>query len=197
MKQTVKKDFKFDKRAEKYDDHFEGKLSKVFYQLIYENIDLPDSAEVLDVGCGTGTILKGLAQNHNIKGHGIDVEPAMLKIAKEKCADMDIQLCSCDSTPFADGTFDAIVACMAYHHFPDKRAFEKEAFRIIKTGGKLYIADPNFPKAIRKIINFLVRNLNGEFFSSDEIIERFKQAGFLPLDVKKKKYGQLVIMQKA
>ena len=64
-------------------------------------------------------------------------------------------------------------------------------------GGKLYIADPNFPKPIRKIINFLVRNLNGEFFSSDEIIERFKQAGFLPLDVKKKKYGQLVIMQKA
>ena len=33
--------------------------------------------------------------------------------------------------------------------------------------------------------------------ASDEIIERFKQAGFLPLDVKKKKYGQLVIMQKA
>ena len=105
MKQTVKKDFKFDKRAEKYDDHFEGKLSKVFYQLIYENIDLPDSTEVLDVGCGTGTILKGLAQNHNIKGHGIDVEPAMIKIAKEKCVGMDIQLCSCDSTPFADGTF--------------------------------------------------------------------------------------------
>ncbi len=28
MKQIVKKDFKFDKRAEKYDDHFDGKLSK-------------------------------------------------------------------------------------------------------------------------------------------------------------------------
>ena len=121
----------------------------------------------------------------------------MIKIAKVKCAGIDIQLSSCDSTPFADVTFDVLVACMAYHHFPDKRAFEKEAFRILKSGGKLYIADPNFPKAIRKIINFLVRNLNGEFFSSDEIIDRFKQAGFLPIDVKKKKYGQLVIMQKA
>ena len=197
MKNTEKKDFKFDRRAEKYDDHFEGKLSKVFYELIYDNIDLPDSAEVLDVGCGTGTILKALAQNHTIKGHGIDVEPAMLKAAKEKCSGMDIQLCSCDSPPYSDDTFDVIVACMAYHHFPDKSAFEKEAFRILKSGGRLYIADPNFPKPIRKIINFLIRNLNGEFFSSDEIIGRFKQTGFLPVDVKKKKYGQLVIMEKA
>ena len=196
MKATGKRDFKFDKRAEKYDDHFEGKLSKVFYGLIYENVTLPNSAEVLDVGCGTGTILKALSKNHSIKGHGIDVEPAMLKIAKEKCRGMDIQLCSCESTPYSSRTFDAIVACMAYHHFPDKSAFEKEASRIIKSGGKLYIADPNFPGPIRKVINFLARNLNGEFFSSDEIIERFKKAGFVPFDEKKKGYGQLVIMQK-
>ena len=196
MKQTVKKDFKFDKRAEKYDDHFEGKLSNVFYQLIYENIDLPDSAEVLDVGCGTGSVLIALAQNHNIKGHGIDVEPAMIKVAKEKCTDMDIQLCSCDSTPFVDGTFDAIVACMAYHHFPDKDSFEKEALRILKPGGKIYIADPNFPHPIRKILNFLCRNINGEFFSSDEITERFEKQGFKHIGTYKDHYAQLVILQK-
>ena len=31
MKQTVKKDFKFDKRAEKYDDHFEGLILQKFW----------------------------------------------------------------------------------------------------------------------------------------------------------------------
>ena len=51
MANTEKRDFKFDKRADKYDDHFEGKLSKVFYKLIYDNIKLFDSAQVLDVGC--------------------------------------------------------------------------------------------------------------------------------------------------
>ena len=109
---------------------------------------------------------------------------------------MDIQLCSCEATPFADKSLDAVIACMAYHHFPDKGAFEKEAARILKTGAKLYIADPNFPLVLRKIINFLVRNLNGEFFSSKEIASRFEKSGFKLVTIKKRAYGQLVVLEK-
>ena len=196
MANTEKRDFKFDKRADKYDDHFEGKLSKVFYKLIYDNIELFDSAQVLDVGCGTGTILKTLSEHYNIVAHGIDVENEMLKVAKTKCPGMDIQLCSCESTPFADNSLDAVIVCMAYHHFPDKDAFEKEAVRILKPGAKLYIADPNFPLVLRKIINFLVRNLNGEFFSSKEIAMRFEKSGFKLVTIKKRAYGQLVVLEK-
>ena len=195
MKDTdKKKDFKFDKRAEKYDDHFEGKLSKVFYQLIYDNISLEDSCELLDVGCGTGTILKTLSEKCKINGHGIDVEPNMLRIAEAKCPQMDIRLCSCNDTPYEDNFFDVITCCMAYHHFPSKSGFEDEARRILKPNGLLYIADPNFPKIIRRLINRIVRNLNGEFFSSEELIARFARAGFSPVAVKKKAYGQLVIL---
>ena len=164
--------------------------------MIYENIELSDSAQVLDVGCGTGTILKTLSERFNIVAHGIDVENEMLKVAKAKCSGMDIQLCSCEATPFADNSLDAVIACMAYHHFPDKQAFENEAARILKNGGKLYIADPNFPFVIRKIINFLVRNLNGKFFSSKEIASRFEKSGFKLLTIKKRAYGQLVVLEK-
>ena len=191
-----KKDFKFANRAGKYDEKFEGRLSSVFYQLIYDNISLPDHAKVLDVGCGTGTVLKTLSETHSIEGYGIDVEPKMLDVARKKCPQLDIRLCSCDSTPFADNTFDAVIACMAYHHFPDKEAFAREALRILKPGGMLYIADPNFPMIIRKIVNFLAQRFNGKFFSSKEFIERFKAVGFLPVDAKKKHYGQIVLMRK-
>ncbi|MBO4387524.1 MAG: methyltransferase domain-containing protein, partial [Treponema sp.] len=173
-----------------------GRLSKVFYKLIYDNIELSDSDQVLDVGCGTGTILKTLSERFNIVAHGIDVENEMLKVAKTKCPEMDIQLCSCDSTPFEDDSIDAAIACMAYHHFPDKEAFEKEAARILKPDARLYIADPNFPFVLRKIINFLVRNLNGEFFSSKEITERFERSGFKLVNVRKRGYGQLVVLEK-
>ena len=191
-----KRDFKFDKRADKYDDHFEGKLSKVFYKLIYDNIRLAPSAEVLDVGCGTGTILRTLSDRENISAHGIDVEPEMLKIAKNKCPDADIRLCSCEETPYADDQFDILTACMAYHHFPDKEAFEKEALRILKPGGLLYIADPNFPFLFRKVMNWLARRFNGEFLSSNEISDRFGKYDFSTVSVSKHKYGQLVILQK-
>ena len=134
-----KKDFKFEKRAENYDNNFEGKLSKKFYNLISNNVSLKADDKVLDVGCGTGTVLKRLSLRCRIEGYGIDVEENMIEQVKIKCPEMKISLCSCDSTPFEDNTFDVITACMAYHHFPNKEAFIKEAYRLLKKGGKLYI----------------------------------------------------------
>ena len=192
-----KQDFKFDKRASKYDQGFEGKLSRRFYKLIYDNVILRSGDKVIDIGCGTGTILKTLSGMERIEGHGIDVEPEMLKVAKTKCSNMDIRECSCEDTPYEDNSFDVITACMAYHHFPDKDAFAKEALRILKPNGTLYIADPNFPLPIRKIINLLAKGFNGEFMTSLEIAERFGRYGFVPVATFKDHYAQLVILRKA
>ena len=192
-----KQDFKFDKRASKYDQGFEGKLSRRFYKLIYDNVILRSGDKVIDIGCGTGTILKTLSEMERIEGHGIDVEPEMLKVAEAKCGNMDIRECSCEDTPYEDNSFDVITACMAYHHFPDKDAFAKEASRIMKPNGTLYIADPNFPLPIRKIINLLAKGFNGEFMTSREIAERFGRYGFGPVATFKDHYAQLVILRKA
>lgn len=121
-----KKDFKFDKRAESYDEGFEGRSSRKFYDLITGSVEITDGMNVLDIGCGTGTILYRLAQENSINGFGIDVEEKMLEQAKKKCPGMDFRLCSCDDTPFEGGTFDVIIACMAYHHFPDKEGFPRK-----------------------------------------------------------------------
>ena len=75
---SEKKDFKFDKKAEKYDDSYEGKLSEKFYTLVNENVQLTDGMTVLEMGCGTGTILHRLSQRCSISGYGIDVEEKML-----------------------------------------------------------------------------------------------------------------------
>ncbi len=52
-----KRDIKFDKRADKYDEGFEGRFSQRFYDLVSENVKIKSGMNVLDVGCGTGTIL--------------------------------------------------------------------------------------------------------------------------------------------
>lgn len=194
----LKKDFKFDKRADKYDSEFEGKLSEKFYCLVTENVALSDGVSVLDVGCGTGTILKRLSQKCSIRGYGIDTEEKMIEQAVLKCPDMDIQLCSCEETPFNDKSFDIIVACMAYHHFSDKDKFAAEAARLLKSGGRLYIADPKFPFPVRKAVNaaLSVHKIAGEFFTAEEIADNFAPFGFELIESKSDSFAQIVILVK-
>ena len=193
-----KEDFKFDKRADKYDEGFEGKSSKKFYDLVTANVELTAGMNVLDAGCGTGTILRRLADKCPINGFGIDVEEKMLEQAKAKCPEMDIRLCSCDQTPFADAQFDVVVACMAYHHFPDKDGFSREASRLLKSGGRLYIADPKLPLPLRKVVNAAldIHKINGRIYTADEISVNFAPFGFTKLFDRSDAYAQLVCLER-
>ncbi|MBQ9869251.1 MAG: class I SAM-dependent methyltransferase [Ruminococcus sp.] len=195
---SEKRDFRFDKKAEKYDDSYEGKLSEKFYTLVIENVELTDGMEVLEMGCGTGTILHRLSQRCSISGHGIDVEEKMLEQARKKCPDMEILNCSCDDTPFEDGRFDVIVACMAYHHFPDKDGFSKECARLLKQGGRLYIADPKLPLPIRKVLNTAldIHKIHGRIYTADEMTENFTGYGFGKVFDKSDAYAQIICLER-
>lgn len=193
-----KKDFSFNKRAAKYDDGFEGKFSQRFYNMLLEHIELKSEISVLDVGCGTGALLKKMAGRAEIKGFGIDIEKAMVDEAKQKCPDMNIQTGRCEETPFLESTFDVITSCMAYHHFADKKGFARETARIIKDGGILYISDVRFRFVLRKIINGILRlfRIHGRFCTPQEMHENFKEYGFEMTASYRKGLAQLVILKK-
>lgn len=195
---SEKKDFRFDKKAEKYDDSYEGKLSEKFYTLIIENITLSEGMDILEMGCGTGTILYRLSKRCNINGYGIDVEEKMLEQARQKCPEMQILNCSCDATPFEDGSFDMIVACMAYHHFSDKDVFSKECARLLKKGGRLYIADPKLPLPIRKFLNTAldIHKINGRIYTADEVTDNFAEYDFGKVFSKSDAYAQIICLEK-
>ena len=194
-----KKDFKFDAMASSYDEGFGGKLSKRFYELLLRQISVHDGAAVLDVGCGTGTILKSLSARANIDGYGIDAEENMITEAQRKCPDMNILVADCANTPFANDQFDAIVSCMAYHHFGDQTGFAKEAARILKPGGYLYITDPRFPWIIRKPLNFAIRahKVAGYFATPREVEATFSEYGFELVDCAYDLYAQCVKLIKS
>jgi ubiquinone/menaquinone biosynthesis C-methylase UbiE len=195
---SVLKDFKFDKRAVSYDEGLEGKLSKRFYNLLLNRLDLKQDETVLDVGCGTGTILKRISERIHIYGYGIDVEENMITQAKSKCPDMNISISNCTQMPFEDGQFDIVTACMAYHHFDDKKGFAKEASRVLKNHGYLYITDPYFPFLMRVVINlvFRIHKIAAHFGTSQEIASDFKEYGFELVDVSRDKYAQCIKLRK-
>ncbi len=196
MKET--KDFRFDKRASSYDEGFEGKLSSKFYKLLLRKIDIKQGESILDVGCGTGMVLSKIDESCSVEGYGIDIEENMIKEANRRCPKMNIFISSCSQTPFENNKFDIITTCMAYHHFADKNGFAKEASRVIKTGGYLYITDPNFPWVIRKPLNLALRihKIAGHFGTAKEIGLFFEQYGFELIETEVDAYAQCIKLKK-
>jgi len=197
-KQSKNKDFSFRKRAASYDEGFEGRMSRKFYNLVLQSVELHDGCFVLDVGCGTGALLKRMAAQNKIISFGIDAEAKMVEVAQKNCPEMDIRQSRSENMPFDDQTFDAVTVCMAYHHFADKEGFALEAARVLRPGGALYIADPRFPAPIRSILNGVFRLINvaGEFQNPDEIAKRFATYGFVFDSVAVDGYAQVVKLRK-
>ena len=198
MKNKKVKDFSFAKRAASYDKGLAGRASRKFYNLILHEMELPSGAVVLDVGCGTGALLNRLADEFGIIGYGIDMEENMITEAKKKCSSMSFQVSRCDYMPFDDQSFDAVIACMAYHHFDNKAGFASEAARVLKPGGLLYVADPRFPWVIRKALNGVLRAIRvvGEFFSPKEMEAYFATFGFGGAGMAYDGYAQIVVLEK-
>ena len=190
------RDIDFSKRAASYDGVM-GKASQRFYNLLLREVELLPGAVVLDVGCGTGTILKRLADKSEIIGHGTDIAVNMIAEAKKKCPQMSFTIASCDELPFDDQTFDIVIACMAYHHFGNQEGFAKEAARILKSGGVLYIADPRFPWIVRKALNgfFRLFHTAGAFHNPQEVEARFAKYGFTLTGTAVHGYAQVVKLQ--
>ena len=96
--------------------------------------------DILEIACGTGRVTAHLAKS--VKHDTItatDLNPDMINVAKEIIKDKTIKWMAADAMelPFDDGSFDLIVIQFGVMFFPDKEKGLKEAYRVLKTGGKL------------------------------------------------------------
>src|SRR5271156_3862365 len=93
---------------------------------------------VLDVGCGPGRVLGFLAQR-GIRCIGLDRSRVSLALAIERygrpgAVGDNLHL------PFADGTVDVVISDGVIHHTENPQAAFAENFRILKPGGRMYLA---------------------------------------------------------
>ena len=121
-----------------------GALHRLIFRVL--EAELPDwrEKETLDVGCGTGAILKQLGNPE--KNVGIDVAPEALLFCRQRGLNNVRQGDIC-ALPFADASFDAVICSSVLYHqwVGDIPGAVREMHRVLRPGGVLLINVPAFP----------------------------------------------------
>jgi ubiquinone/menaquinone biosynthesis C-methylase UbiE len=122
------------------------------------------SADILDVGCGTGSLLADLARSGATSLAGVDLAPNILKVAREKLsaarAEADLRAADAEEPlPWASESFDVVTLTGALHHFYRPHDVLAEIYRVIRPGGCLLVIDPGFFTPLRQLFNLYLRVL--------------------------------------
>lgn len=189
----------YDKKADNYDLTFDGKFTVKFKEMMYEAVNVNLNDTVVDVACGNGRMLHRLAEKNSFCGYGVDISEKMIEQAKKLNPDMKFYAAGCDELPFEKGEIGVMTVCAAFHHFPNVQRFAKEAGRVIKKEGMLYITEVYLPTILRVICNPFVKFSRAgdvKFYSPNEIVSLFENYGFVPKSVEINGRVQMIIFKK-
>jgi ubiquinone/menaquinone biosynthesis C-methylase UbiE len=110
---------------------------------------LQPGEQVLDVGCGTGTLAIEAARHVGHAGRVAGVDPGTKQLARARAKaarrglPIEFQRGVIEQLPYPDQTFDVVFSTLMIHHLPAplKRQGLAEIARVLKPGGRLVIAD--------------------------------------------------------
>ncbi len=149
---------------------------------------LKEGETVLDLGSGAGFDCFLAANKVGKKGKviGVDMTPEMLDKArgnarKGNYRNVEFRLGEIENIPAADNSVDAVISNCVINLAPDKKRVFKEAFRILKPGGRLMVSDlvllKELPASVKNSVEAYIGCLSGAIMK-DEYLEVIENAGF-------------------
>ena len=129
-------------------------LERRFHRLVIRQLALRGDEQILDIGCGTGTLTRDIAAALTDKVRsrctGLDAAEKMIAVAKRKAAgipNIHFDAAIAEHLPYENNSFDAAVSTFFFHHihFELKKKVLTETARVLKPGGRLIIVDVDVP----------------------------------------------------
>jgi ubiquinone/menaquinone biosynthesis C-methylase UbiE len=173
---NLEKEF-FDQAAEDsawitFDERGHKKILDLFNKFVKPRKD----EKMVDLGCGTGEITYAIKKKFRLDITGVDISEKSINSAKGKYDGISFEIGDIKKTRFEDNQFDIVVFAAALHHFQKRDLILKEAYRILRPGGRLFAFDPNAGSPLL----FLFRNDKSPFKS-----DKMKTKNEVLLDRKK------------
>lgn len=129
------------------------------------------TGDTLEVAIGTGLNLPLYPAHVHLTG--IDLSPAMLKVAQQRARQLgrtaDLREADAHALPFADATFDTVVATFALCAIPDHVQAVSEMTRVLRPNGLLLLADHvagsnRLVRGVQRLLELISIPTGGEHF---------------------------------
>jgi len=148
-------------------------------------LDIQPGVHFLDIGCGTGWAVGQVAKRVDDEGlfYGIDLSPKMVERAKSNFSGRDhlfFMQANVESIPLDSNLFDIIICTNSFHHYPNPVKALDEMYRLLRSGGRVFVLDPTADTWVTKIADKIIRIVEPEhvkMYSTREFQQMFNQAG--------------------
>ena len=148
---------------------------------------------VLDLGSGAGFDCFLVADKVGKKGKviGVDMTPEMLEKARDNARkgnykNVEFRLGEIEHLPVADSSVDVVISNCVINLSTDKKRVFQEAFRALKSGGRLMVSDivllKELPDVIKNSVEAYIGCLSGAMMK-DDYIRAIKAAGFRKVEI--------------
>ena len=119
--------------------------TEMFRNQIYRRINLLSAKKILDVGCGTGVITREIREKCSAKITAIDIDPDMIKLAKERVSNVDFLVENVEKLSAKKESFDIVLFHYVMLWLENPELAIKEMARVCKKKGYVVaLAEPDY-----------------------------------------------------
>ncbi len=166
---------RFEQWASTYENSW---LQRAFFERVYQATltlaagTVHQPVSVLDVGCGTGKLLRR-ANTYWPEAQLIGVDPAngMIEMAKRLTPNATFFTGMAEALPLQDASVGLALSTSSFHHWQDQAAGIREITRVLRPGGYFILVDASFPDGLVRVFRL------NRFHSPAQLRTLFIQAG--------------------